>query len=312
MRTLSRCLIIVGILWLGMGSAAAQSMPVEVIFNDPIEDNNFVNRGWYDNTNQVLSNDGAIPGSTQSIEYQYNQGANKPTNGAAMRRKFTASDSVYVSYYVKYSNNWVGSQQNYHPHEFYLLTNKEGDYSGLAFTNLTAYVEQVDLRPRIAIQDGKNIDTGNINQNLVNVTENRAVSGCNGDSDGTGNGDCYSVGGGEYWNGKLWEGSSTISRNVWHRVEAFIKLNSVQNGKGIADGVIRYWLDGQLILERENIMLRTAKHADMLMDKIVIAPWIGDGSPITQTMWVDELTVGTQNPNAGDTIPNPPSSISVD
>ena len=312
MRILTPCLIMVGILvWPGMGSAATPSMPVEVIFNDSIEDNNFASRGWYDNTNQVLANDGAIPGSTQSIEYQYNQGATKPTNGAAMRRKFTASDSVYVSYYVKYSNNWVGSQRSYHPHEFYLLTNKDSDYSGLAFTNLTAYIEQVDLRPRIAIQDGVNIDTGNINQNLVNVTENRAVAGCNGDSDGTGNGDCYSVGGGRYWNGKYWEGSSTISRNAWHRVEAFIKLNSIQNGKGVADGVVRYWLDGQLILDRADIMIRTAKHADMLIDKIVIAPYIGDGSPITQTMWVDELTVGTENPNASGAIPNTPSSISV-
>ena len=312
MRILTPCFIMVGILvWPGMGSAATPSMPVDVIFNDSIEDNNFASRGWFDNTNQVLANDGAIPGSTQSIEYQYNQGATKPTNGAAMRRKFTATDSVYVSYYVKYSSNWVGSQKSYHPHEFYLLTNKESDYSGLAFTNLTAYIEQVDLRPRIAIQDGVNIDTGNINQNLVNITEDRAVAGCNGDSDGTGNGDCYSVGGGEYWNGKFWEGSSTISRNAWHRVEAFIKLNSIQNGKGVADGVIRYWLDGQLILEREDIMLRTVKHADMLIDKIILAPWIGDGSPITQTMWIDDLTVGTENPNAGGITPNPPASVSV-
>ena len=74
----------VGILvWPGMGSAATPSMPVEVIFNESIEDNNFASRGWYDNTNLVLSNDGAIPGSTQSIEYQYNQGATSPTNGGA-------------------------------------------------------------------------------------------------------------------------------------------------------------------------------------------------------------------------------------
>lgn len=104
-----------------------------------------------------------------------------------------------------------------------------------------------------------NIDTSNI-QDPLNVTGNRAVAGC--ESDGTVNGDSYSVGGGSYRSGKYGEGNSTISRNAWYRAEAFIKLSSIQNRKGVADGVVRYWLDGQLILEREDIMLRTAKHAD--------------------------------------------------
>ncbi len=100
-------------------------------------------------------------------------------------------------------------------------------------------------------------------------------------------------GGGDYWNGKAFEAdSATISRNTWLRVEAFVKLNSIQNGAAVADGVIRYWLDGQLALEHENIIFRTAQHSDMLFDKIIIAPWIGDGSPVTQTMWVDNLIVG--------------------
>lgn len=307
MRILTHCLFVVSILaWPGMSSAATPSMPVEVLFNDPIEDSNFASRGWFDNTNLVLSNDGATPDSTQSIEYQFVQGATKPTNGGAIRRTFTASGSVYISYYVKYSSNWVGSQQTYHPHEFYLLTNQEGDWSGLAYTNLTTYIEQNDLQPRIAIQDGVNVDTGNIDVNLVGVTENRSVAGCNGDGDGYGDGECY-LSGEDYRNGKYWDSTSTVSVDTWHRVEAFIKLNSIQEGVGVADGVIRYWLDGQLVLEREDIMLRTAQHADMLFDKIVIAPWIGDGSPLTQTMWVDDLTVGIENPEAAGTKPNPPS-----
>src|SRR3989449_8148514 len=45
--------------------------------------------------------------------------------------------SVYLSYWVKYSANWVGSGQPYHPHEFLFLTNEDGAYIGPSATHLT-------------------------------------------------------------------------------------------------------------------------------------------------------------------------------
>lgn len=310
MRFLALCLTVIGIIWSGMTIAAKPSMPVEVIFNDSIEDNNFSSRGWYDNTNLVLSNDGAYAGSSHSIEYQFSQGATKPVNGSAMRRKFTPSNSVYVSYYVKYSDNWVGSEQSYHPHEFQLLTNENSDYVGPAYTNLTAYVEQNELNPRLAIQDGMNVDTSNIGVNLVGVTENRAVAGCNGDSDDYGDGSCYRVGSGNYWNGKFYDSTYTITKDEWHRIEVFFKLNTIIDNEGQKDGVMRYWLDGQLLIELSDVVFRTGRYPNMLFNQIVIAPYIGDGSPVLQTMWIDDLTVATENLNA--TIPNPPSFLLVD
>ena len=122
MRILTPCLIMVGILvWPGMGSAATPSIPVEVIFNDSIEDNNFTRRGWIDNTTQTLSNDGATPSSTQSIDWTWQAGQTKPPNGGSMRYNLTETDNIYISYDVKYLSGWVGSGVPYHPHTLWFF-----------------------------------------------------------------------------------------------------------------------------------------------------------------------------------------------
>lgn len=275
-------------------------IPVTMLFEEKFEDVNLSTRGWYDNTTPVLSTELAIPGSTKSLEFRFPIGATKPTAGGSLRRKFTDSDSVYVSYYVKYSSNWQGSNKAYHPHEFYLLTNKDGDWSGLANTYLTAYIEQNEGTPLVAIQDGKNIDQTRINQNLTAVSEARGVAGCNGDSDGFGTGTCY-MSGTSYVNGKDWRAGMVYFSDTagpyykgdWHKVEAYLQLNSIVNGKGVADGVIQYWFDGQLVLDHKNVMFRTAQNPTMKFNQFVIAPWIGDGSPVDQTFWIDNLTVAT-------------------
>ncbi len=279
-----------------------------ILFEEKFEDGNLRDRGWYDNTNPVLSTSHASPGSTRSLEFRFTAGSNIPDRGSAMRKKFAPSESVYLSYYVKYSSNWVGSQRGYHPHEFYFLTNKSGDWSGLAYTPLTLYVEQNEMTPLVAIQDSVNIDTSRIGQNLTSVTENRALGGCNGDSDGYGNGTCYRSGN-QYRNGKSWRASGTnLQRDSWQRVEAYIKLNTISNGKGVADGIIQYWLNGQLVMDLHNVILRTAKNADMQFNQFVIGPWI-DSSPINQTFWIDNLVVATGRP--GYAPPAAPSGLRV-
>ena len=82
------------------------------------------------------------------------QGAAGCSGGTPARHLFTGTDEVYVSYWVKYSANWTGSNRSYHPHEFMILTNLEGDYAGPAYTHLTAYIEQNEGIPLLALQDG--------------------------------------------------------------------------------------------------------------------------------------------------------------
>jgi Bacterial TSP3 repeat len=271
------------------------------LFEEQFEDANFAARGWYDGPGVALSSVEHLPGSTKSAEFHWLRGAMTPASGGAFRRKFTASDSVYVSYWLKYSTNYTGSNKPYHPHEFLLMTTKNGDYAGPAYTHLTGYIEQNEGMPQLAIQDGQNIDERRIGQDLTTITENRSVAGCNGNNpDGYVSVDCY-LAGKSHWNGKVWKAGQIYFQDTvgpyykgdWHRIEVYFKLNSISDGKAVADGQLKYWYDDALIIDHSNVIMRTGANPDMKWNQFLIAPYIGDGSPVDQSMWVDNLLVAT-------------------
>ena len=286
----------------GGSSDGSSNLGGVLLFEEKFDDASFASRGWYDNTNCQISTAEHLSGSSSSLQFRFPLNATTPTSGGAMRRKFTASDEVYLSYHVKYSSNWQGSNRSYHPHEILLLSNADGDYSNLANTHLTTYIEQNEGIPQIAIQDGLNVDQSRINQDLTSITENRAVAGCNGDSDGY-SGSCYSNGS-SYVNwkhlkaGDVYFQDSPGSRykNDWHHIEAYIKMNTITNGIANADGIVRYTYDGAAVINRSNVVLRTGSRATMKFNQLIIAPYIGDGSPIDQTFWIDDLVVRTSIP----------------
>jgi hypothetical protein len=296
MQMRTSCLVLVCLLFLLPHNASAREL-----FRETFDDGNLSARGWYDNSNPVLTTREAVSG--RSLEFRYPKGAIKPVSGNAMRKKFSATDAVYLAYEVKYSANWIGSGRKYHPHEFYLLTNKDGDWSGLAETNLTAYIEQVGGVPLVAFQDTRNIDQKRIGQNLTSSTEWRGAAGCNGASDSHGSGNCYQAGS-LHRNEKKWNASRAYFtdtrgpyyKNNWHRVEVYLKLNSIVNGKAMADGILRYWFDGERVIDHRNVVFRTGKHPDMKFNQLIIGPYIGDGSPVDQTVWFDNVVVGTARP----------------
>jgi hypothetical protein len=278
--------------------------PGTLLFSEDFENSSLASRGWYDNTNVQLSTTQHVSGSTASAQYHWLKGATTPTSGDAQRHKFTPSSSVYVSYYVKYSTNYVGSGQDYHPHEFYILSTLDGQYDGPSDNFLDIYIEQNYQnggKPVIAIQDNKSINTsyGSLPRNLVGVTENRSVSGCNGVVESNINSECYDAGS-SWYNDKKLIGPVTFQpvagdgyKNNWNLVEAYVQLNTVVNGIGQANGVVQYWFNGKLIIDRHDILFRTGAHATMQLNQFLIAPYIGDGSPVDQSMWVDNLRVAT-------------------
>jgi len=275
------------------------------LFQEGFEDGNFAARGWYDNKSPLLSSAEHVSGSTQSLQCHFAKGAITPDNLAStMRMKFQETDSVYISFYIKHSTNWVGSGVTYHPHEFYLLTNQDGDWSGLSNTHLTAYVEENAGAPLMRIQDALNIDLANVGKDLTAITEKRAVAGCNGDSDGYGAGECYASGS-AYCNGKQWKTSATYFSDTagpyykgdWHHIEAYFKLNSIVNGIAAKDGIVEYWYDGTPIINNRNVVIRTGQYPTMKFNQFLIGPYIGVGSPVDQTFWIDNLVVATDPPS---------------
>lgn len=275
----------------------------DVLFVETFDDDRVESRNWYDNTRVVISKKEHIPGSTASAEFHWRKGATAPETGGSMRKLFTPSDAVYVDFWIKYSAGYTGSDKPYHPHEFQLLTTENDSFAGPAFTHLTAYIEQNEGTPMLAMQDGMNIDLTKLKTDLNGITENRSVCGCNGNraEERASHFDCYKVGEGAYWNGKTWKAGQMYfqdkpgpyDQSQWHHIRVLFRLNTIMDNRSNADGTIRYWFDGQLIIERDNVIMRTAKHPDMRFNQFIIAPWIGDGAPVDQTFWLDNLTIST-------------------
>jgi hypothetical protein len=293
----------------GGGAFYGQS---STFFQEGFEDSGLGGRGWYDLAGPALSTSEHYSGS-RSFECRFTPGGTKC--GTVGRHLFADSDSVYVSFYIKHSASWVGSGKPYHPHMFLLLTNQDTAYAGPAYSYLTGYIEEIGGVPNIGIQDGRNIDETRIGQDLTGVTEQRAVAGCNGDSDGYGAGGCYQVGT-VHWNAKLWSAGQMFFENApgprykgdWHLVESYFRLNSIVGGKGMKDGILRYWYDGNLIINHTNVVLRTGAQSAMKFNQFQVAPWIGDGSPVDQTFWVDDLIVASDRPAVPPSPPNGGSS----
>jgi Big-like domain-containing protein len=276
-----------------------------ILFQENFEDANLASRGWYDNTSVLLSTAEHIAGSTSSAQYHFLPGATSPTSGGSQRHKFpTPSNSFYVSFYVKYSANWVGSGVAYHPHEFYTLSTLDGDYDGPSQNYLDVYVEHNYLnggRPRFEFQDNKSVNYsyGPVPNNLITTTEDRSTGGCNGVVESNIYSECFNFG--TYWyNDKQLTGPVVFQpnpgpgyKNDWNFVEAYFQLNTIVNGIGQADGVAQYWFNGTLIIDRHDILFRTGAHPTIQFNQFIIAPYIGVGSPADQSMFIDNLRVAT-------------------
>src|SRR5262245_2703896 len=287
-----------------------------MLFQEPFEDTDFAGHGWYDNTAPVTTTLEHLPNSTRALEMRFPAGATTPISGGAMRRLFPATHTLYVSYWVKYSSNWVGSGRPYHPHEFYVLSDQDGDWDGPASNWLTAYIEENYQNggiPRLALQDNKAINTsfGALPIDLSATTENRSVTGCNGIVETGIAWECFNMP--PWYNDKQLQAPAVVFqpnagagyKATWNHVEVYFQLNSVANGKGVADGVMQYWFNGQPVIDRHDILFRTASRSTIQFHQFLIAPYIGDGSPVSQTMWVDDLQLATGT-MSGDTQPGLP------
>jgi hypothetical protein len=285
------------------------------LFFEPFEDTDFGSRGWYDGPSGDLSTAEHIPNSNSSFECFFEQGQRGCRGGTPGRHEFSETETVYLSYWVKYSANYVGSQRPYHPHEFHFVTNKDDRWVGPAYSHLTTYTEQVGGVVRIALQDSRNNDANCILRNDDSFvgcngdfdsyvfSEERSVCSCNGligDLDGR---DCYNAGS-YYYSARFWDSPNQMFKdeqgpyykNDWHFIECYFQMNSIQGGVGVPDGAIQYWYDGELVIDYHRILLRTGQHPDMRFNQFIVAPYIGDGSPVDQVMWVDDLTVATGRP----------------
>jgi hypothetical protein len=301
----------------GGGGASNDDIPGggTVIFEETFENADFASRGWYDGSQGTLSTAEHAPGSGSSFECAFAPGASACTGGKPARHPVTPTPSVYMRFWLKFSDNWVGSGKPYHPHMFHFITNEDDQWVGPSHTHLTTYTEVVGGKALLALQDSRNVDLNCIlrnNDSFVGCngdfdtymfTEDRSACACNGiagDLDGR---DCFPNGDGTWYSSRSWASDGAFTdaagpnaKNAWHLVEVYFELNTIENGIGLPNGKIRWVQDGVTLIKRDGVLLRTGVHEGMMFNQFAMLPYIGDGSPVDQRFWVDDLLVATARP----------------
>ena len=286
-----------------------------LLLAESFEDNSWTSRGWYDGTNSTGTAAGGYSGN--ALRWQWTTSATQPTGFSTLRHNLSSAATEFqIEYYVKYESGWQGSGRAYHPHLMHILSTADTAYQGLSRANSNLYFESLTstsapytIHTQFAHQDYVRTSTsyGTPPQNLVNTTETRSANQCNtpyGMTNAT-LGTCYSDGSGWY-SANVWTSDTVnIPTDTWTKITTYVKKNTFANGVGNFDGVIRVWVGDKLAIESTTVLYATNAYSDTAWNKLVLAPYIGDGSPTNQTMWLDELSVRAINPGA----PTPPTGL---
>ena len=58
-------------------------------------------------------------------------------------------------------------------------------------------------------------------------------------------------------------------------------------------------INGVTVAEKYDMLYRTNQDSTKKWAQFVLSPWIGDGSPVAQNMYLDELQVYADSPSSG-------------
>ena len=249
------------------------------LFSESFDDQELLKRAWYDGSRfKILGTDGIGTEGADSqpyagkgcIEYRWNAGTSTPASSSGIRHRFEPSDAVYLRCYIKLSKGWGWSGRSYHPHLMHFMTTENEKFAGPAASHLTVYIEPWNGKLRLAAQDIQNKDAPH------GLTQGPLKGGYNG----------------QFYDSK----DELLKDDAWHCVEAMFQLNTLDQkaDKPNADGIVRGWFDGKLVIDRTGVILRSTDFPKMKFNQFLLTPYFGPGLlPHAQTLWIDELAVGT-------------------
>jgi len=241
----------------------------DILFRESFDDAELTQRGWYDGTAIRIA--GEAKAGQGCIEYEWTARDAKVSGSSTMRRMFAPTDEVYLRYYLKLSKGWGWTGRNYHPHLTQFMTTENGAWHGPAASHLTVYIEPQEGNLRLAAQDIQNKDQPH------GLTQGPIKGG---------------------YNGTFYDSQRPLfADDAWHCVEAQFKLNTLDLAKDRPnrDGIVRGWFDGQLVVERTDVVLRSTDFPNMKFNQFVLAPYFGPGLlPHAQKLWIDELAISTE------------------
>ena len=238
-----------------------------VLFQESFDDPQLPARGWYDGNRFKISTQSPVAG-TGCIEYAWNANTTTPATSSGTRHLFAPTETVYLRFHIKLSANWGWTGRAYHPHLMHFMTTENGKFHGPAASHLTVYIEPQNGRLRLAAQDIQNQDAPH------GLTQGPIRGG---------------------YNGEFYDSEQVLSvADKWHTVEALFQLNSLnlEQDRPNADGVVQAWFDGQRVVDRRDVILRSTDFPKMQFNQFLLTPYFGPGLlPHAQTLWIDELVV---------------------
>jgi hypothetical protein len=255
-------------------SSATAADPAEkrsgVLFNESFDDPRLLQRDWYDGNRFTIVGAATYAGKG-CIEYRWKAGATNPFNSSGIRHLFEATETIYLRFHLRLSEGWGWTGRPYHPHLMHFMTTENEKFNGPAATHLTVYVEPWSGKLRLAAQDIQNKDKPH------GLTQGPLLGG---------------------YNGQFYDSKEIVFNDAgWHCVEAMFQLNSLdlKADRPNADGIVRGWLDGKLVIDETNVVLRSTDFPKMKFNQFLLTPYFGPGLlPHEQALWIDELAVGTQ------------------
>jgi len=242
------------------------------LFREGFDDERLLDRGWYDGKRFFISADRPAAGAG-CLEYRWEEGGTVPATSSGLRRLFDPTETVYLRFRMRLSEGWGWSGRGYHPHLMHFLTTENGKFTGPAATKLTLYIEPWDGRLRLAAQDIENKEAPH------GLTQGPLKGG---------------------YNGRFYDSEKVVFGDAeWHLVEAEFRLNSLDTvaDRPNADGVVRGWVDGKPVVDRNDVVLRSTDYPEMKFNQYLLTPYFGPGLlPHAQALWIDDLSVATERP----------------
>jgi hypothetical protein len=241
-----------------------------VLAGENFDDAHLLKRGWYDcDRFRIVAAGRAGDGCA---EYEWREHDSKAIGSSVARHGFQSTDEIFIRFYLRLSKDFAWTGRGYHPHLLHVLTTESDGFAGPAATRLTLYVEPVDGKLRLAAQDIQNKDAPH------GLTQGPLKGG---------------------YNGTFFDSADVLftGDDNWHCIEAQFKLNTLdlKNDRPNRDGAVRGWFDGKLVVDRDDVVLRSTDYPAMKFNQLLIAPYFGPGLlPRAQKLWIDELIVSAR------------------
>ncbi len=277
----------------------------KLLLLENFDDADFADRGWYDGPGGQLTDD-AVDGRAFECVLSTPGGCPRPG-----RIAFDVQQNVYVSYWIRFSAEY---DLNSEVDQAFLLTDQDREYVGPGLSHLTIVAGQTAQWARVGVIDSTNVDLGCVRVNDGSFRgcdsfddytfgEARSVNACNGVTGNPSEASCSPNDFGGYFSFRGFHSdvpafqneSGPHDKTEWHFVELLVELNSVAQGIGQSDGRLRYWLDGEKLVDAQRLVLRTGQFPDMHFQHLLVAP-IEVQSSRDQRLYLDDLTVATGIP----------------